>query len=498
MRIRPGRLLSVSIVVVWVVLVGTHISRSYTRPAGARVVELSSPARSTDPELTQRGVFYRGSRIGFIRERVAPREEGFRAEQTGELTLNLLGRERKMSLEGAAETDAAGALRAFQFRLATASGRSAFETTVEGTVEGETLELTISSSGSERKERRTLDESIMLPLNLYYSLAARGWTAGDTYRVRLFDPMTLSEGEALVEVKEPEIVRWGGREEEAFRLLTTFSGLTTTAWVNDGGEVLKEETPLGWTLLKEAPGSSLSASGAEASRAPDVLSLSAVPAVGFAGDADALAWSELTLHGFPREFAGLDGGRQRRTAEGVRVEREVPPFVGAETLSPEDRAAALASDAFVQADHPSILEKALELTEGLDTVEKARRLNQWVYDNVSKSPTLSVPSAVEVLEQRVGDCNEHTVLYTALARASGLPTRMATGLAYLSGQFYYHAWPEVFVGRWLAVDPTFGQFPADAMHLRLLTGGLEGQYEVLTLLGQGISIEIAETGAATR
>ena len=33
--------------------------------------------------------------------------------------------------------------------------------------------------------------------------------------------------------------------------------------------------------------------------------------------------------------------------------------------------------------------------------------------------TISVPSAVQVLETLAGDCNEHTVLYVALARALG-------------------------------------------------------------------------------
>ena len=52
-----------------------------------------------------------------------------------------------------------------------------------------------------------------------------------------------------------------------------------------------------------------------------------------------------------------------------------------------------------------------------------------------------------------GDCNEHTVLFVALARALGLPARTAVGLVYLDGSFYYHAWPEVWLGEWVAVDP---------------------------------------------
>ena len=64
---------------------------------------------------------------------------------------------------------------------------------------------------------------------------------------------------------------------------------------------------------------------------------------------------------------------------------------------------------------------------------------------LEKKPTVSLPSAREVLRTRVGDCNEHTVLYVAMARALGLPARIAVGLVYLRGAFYYHAWPEVYV-----------------------------------------------------
>ena len=114
----------------------------------------------------------------------------------------------------------------------------------------------------------------------------------------------------------------------------------------------------------------------------------------------------------------------------------------------------------------------------------ARLLNDWVHDNLKAQITISVPSAVQVLEQRRGDCNEHTVLYVALARAIGLPARTAAGLVYLRGKFYYHAWPEVYLNGWVAVDPTLGQFPADASHLRFTIGGLARQMDLIRLIGQ--------------
>ena len=95
-----------------------------------------------------------------------------------------------------------------------------------------------------------------------------------------------------------------------------------------------------------------------------------------------------------------------------------------------------------------------------------------------------------MLRTKVGDCNEHTVLFVALARSLGIAARINVGLVYVHGAFYYHAWPEVYIeeggnrGLWLPVDPTLNQFPADATHLRLARGGLERQAAILPLIGK--------------
>ena len=73
----------------------------------------------------------------------------------------------------------------------------------------------------------------------------------------------------------------------------------------------------------------------------------------------------------------------------------------------------------------------------------------------------------------------------------GIPARIATGLAYVNGKFYYHAWPEIHLRTWTAVDPTFGQFPADAAHLRFVAGGLTRQGELLRLVGN-LRIEVLD------
>ena len=97
---------------------------------------------------------------------------------------------------------------------------------------------------------------------------------------------------------------------------------------------------------------------------------------------------------------------------------------------------------------------------------------------------------MEVLQQREGDCNEHATLLLALLRAAGIPARMALGVTLLRDRFFYHAWVEAYLGtKWISLDPTFNQVPADATHLKLAEGLEEGMASLFPIIGN-LKIEI--------
>jgi transglutaminase-like putative cysteine protease len=148
----------------------------------------------------------------------------------------------------------------------------------------------------------------------------------------------------------------------------------------------------------------------------------------------------------------------------------------------------------VQCEDPKIRTLAAVIVHSeRDPWARALLIEDWVDRNIRKRTALSLPSAVDVLASREGECGELTVLFTALARAAGVPTRMAAGLVWSEDlqAFAYHAWPEVFVGRWVWTDPTFGQPVADATHLKLATGGVGDWQGVAVFLGR-IRLEVLE------
>ncbi|MGD9233117.1 MAG: transglutaminase-like domain-containing protein, partial [Desulfobacterales bacterium] len=99
-------------------------------------------------------------------------------------------------------------------------------------------------------------------------------------------------------------------------------------------------------------------------------------------------------------------------------------------------------------------------------------------------PVLSLPDALATLMNKVGDCNEHAVLLTALSRAAGIPARIEAGLVYLNGKFYYHAWNSLYIGRWITVDSTLGQLPADVTHIQFSSGTIQQHLDIMNVIGK--------------
>lgn len=127
-------------------------------------------------------------------------------------------------------------------------------------------------------------------------------------------------------------------------------------------------------------------------------------------------------------------------------------------------------------DDPALIEASARAVGDATTVWVAtQRLVRFVHDHIeNKSLSQAFTSASEALESREGDCTEHAVLFSALAKIAGIPTRLVTGLVYIGGpknQFGYHEWAEVWTGSaWHPVDPTFGQSTADPTHIKFTTG----------------------------
>lgn len=280
-----------------------------------------------------------------------------------------------------------------------------------------------------------------------------------------------------------------------------------SGWIDAQGRVVQSALPGGITLKRTAYEIAFEnwriahdrATAANAGTG-DILESTAIAAKAKFGRSRLLSMT-VQLGAPSLQGYDLDGGRQQFSGDVLKVTREKDATIGANAPSWRDFRmrdlrvkfrAELAEEPTLQARNPEMIGAALRIL-GDERSPKliAQKLLTWVSDSVAKVVTYGVPDAIAVLHSKKGDANEHAQLYVALMRAVGIPARVATGLLYVNGKFYYHAWAEVWLGDWVAVDPTFGQFPADAAHLRFALGGLSRQTELLQLMGN-LKIKVLE------
>ncbi|MBI5779555.1 MAG: transglutaminase domain-containing protein [Planctomycetes bacterium] len=103
-----------------------------------------------------------------------------------------------------------------------------------------------------------------------------------------------------------------------------------------------------------------------------------------------------------------------------------------------------------------------------DALKTTNLLCEWVFQNLKKERgAVAEKSAAETLRDKAGDCTEHAILLCALGRASGLPIRQISGLVFDGSRFGYHAWTEVYLGRWIPVDATLNRVGIPAGYIKL-------------------------------
>jgi hypothetical protein len=480
---RPlARGLSLLVLIAWAATMGVLARRVLAGSPLALATDLASYSAAAQ----WRGVYYRGEKIGFSVGQTHATEDGYELREDGRLQMTLLGSPAAVRLSTRALVDRSFRLRSFSFSLDPGTG----PTVVSGTLAGRRLELRVKTPSGERQETRELHEPPELAMNLGRALVARGLVPGQAHTLSVFDPATMRNLPMTMVVRGREVVSAAGRPVPAFLVESAFAGITSRSWITDTGEVVREESPMGLLLVRETR------DRAQALAVPGDVQADLLEAAALVPRAPLRIDDPTTVVRLRLRLSALDGllpadlEGAGQTRSGDVLEVRDPRSLEAAAAN-EPLADYLRPEPLLESDAPEIRVEA-ERAVGGETAprQRAERLVRHVHAIVEKRPTISLPSALEVLKTRVGDCNEHTSLYVAMARSLGVPARIAVGLVQLRGAFYYHAWPEVWLedapgrGLWLPVDPTLNQFPADATHVRLARGGLDRQTAILGLIGR--------------
>ena len=479
------RVLVIGIVSLWVVMLGLLVRRNRIPVFPSAAAPPSSHA--VEPGEQWMGVYLKDKKIGYTYSSLTPVGEQFVFTENSLLRLVVLDAPQtvRTSMRGHLGRDFV--LRDVDFELSSGVGTLQ----ASAVVDGKQLRLTLRTGKDVSQQTLPLDQPLYLPAPLRASLAAGPLQPGREMEALVFDPTALRNDRMHIKVVGQETVpQTSGRE--AWRVTEEFSGLQTTAWIDAKGTVLREEGPMGFVLIQQSA-EQATAQDWTTEASLDVIASAAVPVTRLIADPRQLTTMKVRLSGINLDDVPSDV-EQLRDGAVVTVARPAMsslqtyqlPYAGSEWASE------LVATPFLQADHPRIRTVARQAVgEESDALRAAGRLNDWVYESLRKVPTISIPNALQVLDMGEGDCNEHAVLFAALGRAVGIPTRVVAGAVYLDGAFLYHAWCEVWLGQWVAIDPTFHQFPADATHLKFVVGGPEKHLAMMSVIGR-LRIEVLD------
>jgi hypothetical protein len=455
------------------------------------VLIISCPSKSNsktikiDSNEHWMGVYLNQTKIGYSFAQIQQLKTNYKIVNRIKLDLRMMGQPLEMVSIFSCNVDSAFALQDFNFSLQSkARSFSAY-----GNYQQNEFIIEIKSAGASKKETLKVNYPIYPVSALGYLMVKQNFQAGREYLVKAFDATVLSPIDAKIKLLGKEKVNISGKEYDLTKITTSYLGVTTTIWVDENGVSWKEESPPGLVSLEETRDQALAQENEKAKL--DILSLFSIPIDSLILNPQSVRYLKLQISNI--DTSGLDLRDDFQTilqttplTLEVKTDNQIPEVI----LPINEFSQYLSPTLCVQSDNIDIKKQANSIVKKEKNATKiVEEIMKWVYTNVQKRPTASLPSAIDVLKNLEGDCNEHSVLFAALCRAAGIPTQICVGLVYVNSKFYYHAWNKVYLGKWISVDATFGQFPADATHIKFAEGELQEQTKVLNIVG-AIKIKI--------
>ncbi len=427
------------------------------------------------------GLYLSGQKIGFQHVALRRHDDGFLITDEEFIKVKMYDQEKRLRTISNIKVDGEFNLNAFEFQMKTQDQTMS----VNGSYWNDTLYMKVKSGDITRERAIPVgDLKVITPSTFMGMLMSQRVKPG---KYQMFDPSTFKIDTATVERIGKKVLEHRGKRLKCTLYRLSYLGTSNTFWVYDDGRIARIDMPM-QIVAREEPAKEAQKVGSPM----DLLSFYSIRVEkDIPNDAKEVV---LRLTGIRPSFFDLDFAQQFLVESGdtwaeVRIVSE-----GRKTAL-EDTARYLASDPFIQADDPRIKSRVEQILSGMEDATdsaKVQRIMEWVFGYLQKKPSVTMPSAVDVLEQGYGDCNEHSVLFAALARAADIPTDVVVGLIYQRGAYYYHAWDAVYVnGEWVFVDPIFNEFPANVQHLMLKRGGIDKQSDIVSIIGN-LKIKVLE------
>ncbi len=446
------------------------------------------------------GTYYKGKKLGFSHVKLV--RTGDEVVVTSRVYFRLESEGVDQSTSFSQETHLTPDLRLKHFSLLQEIMGSRQQ--VEAKLSNGKLAYRMKATGFDKENEVPFPPEMTLSSTFLFNIVQDGLMVGKKGRFPIFIEAFQISSVLEYEILRRETMEFEGKPVDTYVIYYRVSGMDSTFWVAEDGRLLREKTPQGFESINE-PEEVARDLGDEVVSVSSLITLSLVKPQREIPDPDNVHRMTLKLSGMQSPGLVPEDHRQKvlgseKSGDGTFTETVQVRSEGRVVKDPVSLPIRLFPDADllgdspeVQSKHPMIRALSRDLVAGAkDAWSAARQINLWVHSNLEKVLVDTV-TALDALNQRRGECQSHTHLFAALARAAGIPTKIVNGLVYSPEYkgFLYHAWPEVFVGEWRALDPTFGQERVDATHIKLSEVNAGDPFKLMEFVGK-VQIELIE------
>ncbi|HPR54933.1 MAG TPA: transglutaminase-like domain-containing protein [Deltaproteobacteria bacterium] len=432
------------------------------------------------------GIVFNGEKIGFSHFRIskAPDTAGqFDIVSEAVFSLKFLMVEKRFSLKAHDRVNADLTIARFSYDYDMDDSVLA----VVGKMEGTVLKTSVDAAGEVVEQDHPVTGPVYPSSVLYLYPSVQGLRTGRIYEYLVYDGETRSISPVRQEIlacEESDLFEGTG-----FKVMTVMHGQEATAWLDASGRPLLE-TAMGGVMisgLEDEARAKAYLARSSVNKSETLLDFSLIRTEARIEKPRQVEYLEVVLAGLDEGTKPPSDARQRCSRKNgaliCRVDAGVSvPEPGGCAAGTMDRY--LRSSVAVPAASDRIRGLAAAVAQATDDPQtRIRAILSWIDGHIEKEAA-DVFSALDVLDKGRAECQGHALLYAALARAAGIPTRVVNGIVY-SGEhqgFLYHTWAESCIGgAWTAVDPTFAQEAADATHIKIVEG--DSPEDLMPLVG---------------
>ncbi len=486
---RRGKIINSMVLCIWIALLSILLYKNYT---GVPLEKAQAIKESFDKNTYWYDIYFGSKKIGFARTDIekAGSEIIITDERKMDVIKETTGKEEKAVLIEKLRClcDSYYSIKSFEY---TSHFKGEKGLKVSGEVNSESI-IFFLESPEKRKTYKTSTKAraFYLPITLIPAIHQKNPAINTVFLIPMLNFINLSIDDVKVVLEEIRPIKVGINILSLYKFRTGNSIL----WSNENSIIIKEEHPSGITLYSQVETIAKDPSDRILF---DYTSLPFFKSEKVIQDPEKLKTLKVRIKGFRLDPMLYENSLTTLKNDTLIIGKEDPEEIKKRsyTLPYKDDALSryLKADKLVLSDHKTVKGNALNMAaiEKNDAFRLARYLNSDLYFSVRVMPMFVLSDSLDIFKSRFGDYMERTLMFASFARASGLPTRLVGGMVYKDGYFYFHTWPEVWFNKWIPVDPTLSQFPADVTHIPLKEGTLKDIISILNNL-KNIKIEILE------